>query len=377
MAPNNALYIKEQGRVFFGADGAAGSIILSQKTGRLMLGCRSQNVTEPGTWGTYGGAIETGSNPVRAAHDELFEETGYDERKLRLEPLSIYQSPGGAFQYHNHIAIVEDEFTPWTSHENTESRWFEFGDWPDPLHFGMEHILSDAEAVDKLADFVRRAKSGEDLLRDIKEPERTLYHCMYMEPQGEALRAGCRREVKGRESSFLFATPYFTKSLAFGFSYHGEDEIFCNGDITGTPYEFAVIGKRDEAFSKERDIRVLAFSSYGFEHAWKGGRQYVSELEMPFSKTRCVFEARCVEDLMQEGLQVFSSDKTFREMEAMNLYDIDAQSNVDWLCELTRRGFTWENDALGIHRAPILQQKFGEMEKRSYLNLPAPNKPQP
>lgn len=366
---NNAKFVEGfNGASYFGERGAAGSIVLSQKTGRLMLGRRSEDVLEPGTWGTWGGAIEEGSNPARAAVDELFEESGF-EGKMRLEPLSVFRSPDGKFAYHNFVTVVDDEYTPWANHETDGHQWFELGEWPDPLHYGMESLLADPDAMNKLTGLVQRAKAGEDLLADAKRPERTLYHCMYKEPEGDVLGATCEREVNGRTEKFLFATPYLSKALAFSFSYHSNDgEIIANGSLDGVPEEFAVICDRDKTLNKERSIRVLSFSSEGFEQAWDvNSRQYVSAKPVPFDQTKTVFTATTLPEIMREGLQIFSTDKTLDELLEDDIFAKGkAKSNVEWLHFLkTREGFIWENDAQGVGKSAHLQEAFDKLSAAS------------
>lgn len=380
---NNSKYIEDEtGRVFFGERGAAGCLVLSQKTGRLMLGLRSENVQEPSTWGTWGGAIEEGSNPQRTAFDELFEETGYDGR-IRLEPLNVFTSSDGAFSYHNYLAIVEDEYAPWESHEADGYQWFELGEWPQPAHFGMDHVLADPDVVSKITDFVRRAKAGEDLIAESSPPERTLYHCLYREPEGKTLNPTCVREVNGQEESFLFAASYFTKALAFAFSYHSDKgEIICNGGIDGSPDEFAIICNRDETLNAPRHIRVFSFSSRDFEQAWgPESRQYVSTQPLAFAETQCVFEAGNIEDLMRQGLQIFSTDKTLEKLMAQNFHEtagLPAQSNNEWLRNLVRdEGFIWENRDRGINPTPQLMKLFEKPSVKLAAQLTSVDSPNP
>ena len=171
---NRALFVEDdEGHVYYGSRGAAGCIIMAQDTGRLMLGRRSENVTEPGTWGSLGGAIEEGSAPMQTAMYELFEETGYDG-PVRLVPLAPFRTKDGSFCYHNFLAIVEKEFTPRLDHESGGAAWFDYGEWPQPLHFGIEHLLIDDASRKVIQDCVADAKRGKDFLKGSPSPPRTL-----------------------------------------------------------------------------------------------------------------------------------------------------------------------------------------------------------
>lgn len=362
---NNAKIIEDStGQRFFGENGAAGCIFLSQKTGRLMLGRRSEDVLESGTWGTWGGAIEEGSNPRRTAFDKMFEETGH-EGAIKLEPLHTFTAPDGSFQYHNFVAIVDDEFEPWASHESGGHKWFEAGDWPEPLHFGVYDLISDTRVMEKLNDLVQRARAGEDLLKDAPPPERTLYHCLYREPEGDALRASCEREENGRRDKFLYAATCLTKALAFSFSYHDEGEIICNGGIDGAPEEFAVVCERSKTMNAPRHIRVLAFSGDGFEDVGEGSRQQVSTKDMPFEKTKLVFETTSLNDTMAHGLQIFSTEKTIDELFTEDFFGGDRphMTQKEWLHSLTKRpDFIWENKARDINPSPFLKREFAVLD---------------
>jgi 8-oxo-dGTP pyrophosphatase MutT (NUDIX family) len=369
---NNASYIETtDGQRFFGDHGAAGSIVLSQKTGRLLLQQRSENVMESGTWGTFGGAIESGSNSRRTAMDELFEETGY-EGPVRFESLSLYCKPGGGFSYQNYLAIVDDEFEPWQHHEARGARWFEFGDWPEPLHFGVRNLLADEQSVKLIRDFVVGAKRGENFVEGCPPAERTLYHCLYKAPEGEALEPTCRRNENGREDCYLFATPYLSKALAFSFSYHNGKDICMNGPLEGTPEEFAIICNRSETMAAPRPARVYAFSSEGFEPI-PGARQYVSTNSVSFNRTILSFETNHVHDVMMNGVQVFSVEETpeqFFRSGGLNDRYSSGVSNEEMLYRLMRDGHAqWENWKQNVGASPKLLDRFRQME-RCYVDEP-------
>lgn len=337
---------------------------MSAKTGRFLVQQRSGNVTEPGTWGTFGGAIETGLNPRRTATDELFEETGYED-PLRLEKLCLYQTPDASFSYQNFLAIVEDEFEPWQNHETNSARWFDFGDWPEPLHFGLSHLLTDEGSLETIRATMVAAKQGRDFFSGYPREERTLYHCLYKPPEGDALRASCLRHENGRENRFLFATPYLSKALAFAFSYHNNSDICMNGPIYGTPEEFAVICNRSVTMSANRPARVYAFSSRGFEPLEPGSRQYVTTTPVPFAETRTAFETGDVHDIMRNGLQIFSVAGTPEEYGSPGGLDerYGSYHLEEMLFRLVADGHAiWENQARMIGVSQALANRFSKIE---------------
>lgn len=129
---------------FWGSQGA-GCIAIAADTGRMLLMHRAHWVQQPHTWGNCGGAIDSGEDPKEAALRELGEEAGYWEEALKIIPLLVFQK--GSFKYFNFLVIVEQEFEPTLNSESQDADWFEFGDWPSPLHFGVAAVLKDPASV--------------------------------------------------------------------------------------------------------------------------------------------------------------------------------------------------------------------------------------
>ncbi len=114
---------------------AAGCIIVAEDTGRWCLQQRSNTVSDPGVWSTWGGGREPGETLEQTVRRELEEEGGYTG-PLRLEPLLINQ------RYATYIGHVPHEFEPRLNSESQDSCWVEAGDWPKPLHTGLRSALS-------------------------------------------------------------------------------------------------------------------------------------------------------------------------------------------------------------------------------------------
>lgn len=129
---------------FYGAQ-AAGCIFLARDTKRFLLAHRSEDVQEPGDWGSWGGAINKNEDPETAARREAEEEAGHGSGVLEMIPLYVFRNK--TFRYSNFLAIVEHEFDPVTNWETQGYRWCNYGDWPQPLHFGLLAIFNDAASV--------------------------------------------------------------------------------------------------------------------------------------------------------------------------------------------------------------------------------------
>lgn len=143
---------------FWGKAGA-GVIFMARDTGRILLPFRSAYVEQPHTWGTWGGAIDQGENPAEAAAREAYEEAGYSPRPNDIIPLYVFKHTSG-FRYYNFLVLVPHEFEPRAGEghawETEGADWFEVGDWPSPMHFGLKNLLSDPKSIKTIQDL----KSG-------------------------------------------------------------------------------------------------------------------------------------------------------------------------------------------------------------------------
>jgi len=137
---------------------AAGSVFLARDTKRLLLAHRSRAVEQPGTWGTWGGAIDEGEDPEDAARREAMEEAGHTG-SLTMEPLYVFKDK--KFRYSNFLAVVDTEFKPVLDWETQGFRWCDYGDWPEPLHFGFVAVLRDPASVATIKRVIAEADAGQ------------------------------------------------------------------------------------------------------------------------------------------------------------------------------------------------------------------------
>ncbi len=153
------------------ANKGAGAIFMARDTGKLLLGLRSEFVDESGTWGTWGGGIEAGEDPKEAAAREAYEEADYSAREEDIHPLYVHEDPESGFRYYNYLIIVPNQFKirpfnkdfdgDWknddgSNWETEDAKWFEFGDWPGPLHFGLKNLLKDPKSMEILKNLSER-----------------------------------------------------------------------------------------------------------------------------------------------------------------------------------------------------------------------------
>jgi 8-oxo-dGTP pyrophosphatase MutT (NUDIX family) len=126
---------------------AAGAIIIAKDTGRVLLQFRSNWVSDPLLWSTYGGGKEDGETIEDCCKREIEEETGYNG-SITLEKCYVKKMEG--FEYHTFIATIPKEFEVKPNYETLISNWFEPGKWPTKKHPGFEECLNDEKVQKKL-----------------------------------------------------------------------------------------------------------------------------------------------------------------------------------------------------------------------------------
>jgi 8-oxo-dGTP pyrophosphatase MutT (NUDIX family) len=122
----------------------AGCVFLAADSKRILLAHRSREISEPGTYGTFGGTINQDETPLAAMKREMAEETGYDGT-FKTKPMYVFNDD--TFQYTNFLTIVPTEFEPRLNWESQGYEWCEFGKWPTPLHPGFLRLLADPTSI--------------------------------------------------------------------------------------------------------------------------------------------------------------------------------------------------------------------------------------
>jgi len=117
-----------------------GVLLYSQATGRFLFIKRSETGDCPGTWCVPGGGIEDGETIDQGTKRELSEECGYDEP---IELLFMHRDVQPNFIFHNHMAVVPDEFEPTLNEEHTDYKWCGADELPEPMHPRLEHAMSE------------------------------------------------------------------------------------------------------------------------------------------------------------------------------------------------------------------------------------------
>ncbi len=132
---------------------AAGALICARSTSRLLIAHRAEGTLQAGTWGTWGGAVDAGETAVETVARELHEEAGF-EGDFDAHPLMVFEHDTG-FTYSNFLVVVKDEFDPVLNWETQNFGWFTYGDWPDPLHFGLDQLLNHEPSLSEIRTLLK------------------------------------------------------------------------------------------------------------------------------------------------------------------------------------------------------------------------------
>lgn len=118
-------------------------MLYAEDTGRWGFQQRSDSVSDPGVWSTWGGGRKPGENLEQCVRRELAEEGGYTG-PLKLEPM---HSTG---QYATFIGSVPHEFEPKLNRESQSWCWTDLDQWPTPMHPGLAQALAENFADGKV-----------------------------------------------------------------------------------------------------------------------------------------------------------------------------------------------------------------------------------
>lgn len=127
----------------------AGCLLYSKSSKKFMVGLRSEDVLEPNTWSTFGGAVDGDSSLIDTVRNELYEEIGIlDDMIIDMIPIFVYNGKHD-FKYHNFIAIVDEEFTPNLNWENSDYMWLSVDGILklENKHYGLQALLNDTETI--------------------------------------------------------------------------------------------------------------------------------------------------------------------------------------------------------------------------------------
>lgn len=142
--------------IFFG-NRAGGVLVYCSTTNRYLILLRSIYVLEPFTWGIISGKVDdTDVNIEEAVRREAIEEAGI--YLPELIPSYVFKRPN--FEFHNFIAIVDEEFGPRLNWENMDYAWVSLENMPNNIHFGLKELIENEDLPKLVGDNTSFSRGG-------------------------------------------------------------------------------------------------------------------------------------------------------------------------------------------------------------------------
>ena len=126
----------------------SGALLYSLNTQRFLFLHRT-NGKNKNVWGLVGGTNEGTETPWEGLQREIFEEIGEVKIKKTI-PLETFVSNDTQFLFHTYLCVVDSEFIPNLNDEHDGYAWVSFGQWPNPLHYGLKNTLNKKVNLSKL-----------------------------------------------------------------------------------------------------------------------------------------------------------------------------------------------------------------------------------
>ena len=126
----------------------SGALFYSLNSNRFLFLHRSGH-KQKNVWGLVGGTNEGKETPWEGLRREIVEEIG-DVEITKTIPLETFVSNDERFLFHTYLCIVREEFIPKLNNEHDGYAWVSFGNWPKPLHYGLQNTLNKRVNLSKL-----------------------------------------------------------------------------------------------------------------------------------------------------------------------------------------------------------------------------------
>lgn len=126
----------------------SGALFYTLKSNRFLFLHRA-NGKRNNLWGLVGGTNEGVETPFEGLVREIEEEIGTVDIKKTI-PLETFISSDSKFKFHTYLCVVKEEFIPNLNDEHNGYAWVSFGNWPKPLHFGLQNTLNKKININKL-----------------------------------------------------------------------------------------------------------------------------------------------------------------------------------------------------------------------------------
>jgi 8-oxo-dGTP pyrophosphatase MutT (NUDIX family) len=137
-------------------DRAAGCLIYAREDDQWLMVRRSAYVNDPLVWCIPGGHVEPGETCLQGAIREAKEEIGYDLTDAPNGLIHASRTDWPPMVYKVIAFQVPKKFKPVINWESDDHCWCGLDDMPDPLHWGMDQLLSNDHAAERLKKWLDR-----------------------------------------------------------------------------------------------------------------------------------------------------------------------------------------------------------------------------
>ena len=137
----------------------AGLLLLCPPTRRILLGLRASDGHEPYTWCNFGGGMQTGETPLKAAIRENLEESEVYPFKVIERPLYINEKDDG-YKYYTYIGLLNSEVNVTINEEHDDYNWYRLSELDGLLlHSDFKNELSKPEIMGVIKKYLHNGIS--------------------------------------------------------------------------------------------------------------------------------------------------------------------------------------------------------------------------
>ena len=134
--------------------------IYCRRKDAFLLARRSKYVKNPYHWNFFGGQVDPGETPRKAAIRELREEAGIRVAKADVTSLGTIQLNGPGYtgeerELHFFLVLVDVPIKPLLNHENSEYRWFQSTGLPLSVNPPTRTAVNEG-IIGKAVDYARK-----------------------------------------------------------------------------------------------------------------------------------------------------------------------------------------------------------------------------
>jgi 8-oxo-dGTP pyrophosphatase MutT (NUDIX family) len=136
----------------------AGCLIHAADDDRWLMIRRSAYVNDPLVWSIPGGHVDRGEDFLAGAIREAQEEIGYDLSDAPHALIYAARTDWPFTVYKVFAFQVPKRFKPVINWESDDYRWCGLDELPTPLHWGMDQMLSNDRAAERLKRWLDQIK---------------------------------------------------------------------------------------------------------------------------------------------------------------------------------------------------------------------------